>query len=1097
MCTDNKLNFMKLEPLQFENLAMDYVQCLFGDEGIEFEHTSPSHDGGKDIIITSINKITNYKTWVECKRHNRNIGLEEIGKNVVLVISHRINKIIFISASAITQSAKSEILNVSNKNNFEALFIDGDKFKQGIQKYPSILKRYFGISSAEQTDNDLISINLYLSEFENEYDFSDDESFILERDRCFYANYLISNHSDQIMTDLSWEYNTKDYDMEVSNTTISYSEVNPQSDISIQFFCYCSMNRKSVKFPDITFSFKHSNQHKVFSVPGKTISLEHILKVPLTGKRVTEFLYNYWIPALSQIQNYYAHFSVIYGGSGTGKSRLIEEMEICCKKACYFTKYIDCKNKTNAFILKKLISFIMEIPLDKNNLYFTEDNIYQIVKNEYGSIEYAKILCDLFVKEIITEDSVYYLKNALLYFICNPRSSRPNIVFLDNIQECDELIMSIITELLEELYGLKTQFAMVTSLNIEIYGNMNDRLSTFISAAKEKQINSHNYCTLFEAKEFDEKDARIFIVNMIRNIDINDPLIDKIIEKTGTRPFDMIMQYRYLCDNNILIINGNNTVPEICNNEEFANTLPPSINELIDRRLDQIFMEASDYEVTACKKILRCLIAFYNLLPSFFVDDVLDCKIGKEILIKKMFIKYDRYTNNLEFYHDNLYRHFKSKIEYNDIGLIGFNILSWLNNNLRINIDNREKIIFYCLIKTGQIKEGLQYGIKVAENYSNSFDFRSSYEICESIHRKAKEMLSNGDYFHFCYIYARSSWETIDINKTLDIYEDMHSVIFPFDGDIPIDEICQYYRDFINAYSHAGLYNKIERLLKEFELIPDCPIEYLFVLKNRANVFYMRTNNFYLANECGMEAYSIAKELDNHFMISTACSDIAFNYLYNKKDYENAKRFFREAICNYDKKSDVTYFRELEIYNQKAIVFFLDQMYDKAILEVKKSSDKSHRLHNKYMEAKALNYMAIFLAHQTKYTEANSVWIKVLRINEELGNTASLIVTNFNLSSLCLLQSDYNNAFLYSKKAISIITSNDNRIEKNHYHDSIFQNYIISCFHTNQPTKIKEILLEYPEYDCFYKTISETTDITSYLTDECMNYFGKDGYSFL
>lgn len=49
------------------------------------------------------------------QNHKRNLGLSEIGKNIVLVISKRINKLIYISASSITETAQAEILNVGEK----------------------------------------------------------------------------------------------------------------------------------------------------------------------------------------------------------------------------------------------------------------------------------------------------------------------------------------------------------------------------------------------------------------------------------------------------------------------------------------------------------------------------------------------------------------------------------------------------------------------------------------------------------------------------------------------------------------------------------------------------------------------------------------------------------------------------------------------------------------------------------------------------------------------------------------------------------------------------------------------------------------------
>lgn len=1093
----NNIDFMKLDPSEFENLAMDYVQCVFGEDCTSFVHTPLTHDGGKDIVITSINKITNYKTWVECKRHNRNIGLDEIGKNVVLIISHRINKLIFISASEISKSAKSEILNVSSKNNFDILFLDGDTLKRELLKYPSLLSKYFSIHDNIPTDNTTISFELYLSEFDNEFDISTDELFVLERDNCFYANILISNHTENALEEMTWKIDTSYSGIVILSNPIVQSEVNPHSDATIQFFCYCSSFKNKVYFPNVLFSYTIGKEENQYTVQGRAISLEHILKVPLSGKRVTEFLLNEWASALEIIQKKHAQFVLVYGGSGTGKTRILEEMDISSKKTCFLTKYIDCKSKTNVYILKKLLSFIMEVPFDKIGISYSEEDIYRIVENEYGSVTYAEVLCDLFVKDTLAEKSIYYIKNALLTFICHSRSGKPHIVFLDNIQQCDNLIKNIITELMDSLQYKSAPFALIASLNTETIEDISNDSSAIISSYKDKQHDTNNYIYSYEAKEFDATDARLFWVNLLGSIDSNDPLIDILMDKAGLRPFEIIMQYKYLRDRNILIINNTSRIPEIRNYSELVKCIPPSVDELISRRWRQINKDIPKDEWIECEKIVKCLIAFYNKIPSFFIDDVIFCRSGKKILLDKLIIKYDRYSNSIEFYHDNLYRFFRKNEYYSDIGTVGFDILFWLKNNEEIELDNREKIVFFCYINTGQLSKGLEYGINLANKYHSSFDFRSAHDICDVLSDLAKERMSTSEYFHFCYIYARSSWETVNIYKTLKIYELMHSYVYPFNSEISIDELCLYYRDFINAYSHAGLYNKIERLLMEFDSVPNCPKEYQFVVKNRANVFYMRTKNFTLANESGLEAYSIAKELKNNFMLSTACSDIAFNYLYNKKDFKSAKMYFEEAILTYEKDSDTTYYRELEIHNQKAIVHYIDKEYDSAINELEISVSKSHRMQNKYMEAKALNYMGIIYIHQSNYVEANNVWTKALRINESLGNIASVITVYINMSSMNLLKKDYIIALDLTQKALELLNDDSNQIEKNDYFNPLFYNYIVSCYYANKTDAINHILLDYPEYKTFYCTITKTSNIENYLCSEYMNYYGKAGYSFL
>ena len=89
------MDFYTLTPATFEEMCFEYAKQIYNKDDYILFHTRYTHDGGKDIETKFFDEIHEYKIWAECKHHRRNIGLEEIGKNVVLVIAHNINKIIF------------------------------------------------------------------------------------------------------------------------------------------------------------------------------------------------------------------------------------------------------------------------------------------------------------------------------------------------------------------------------------------------------------------------------------------------------------------------------------------------------------------------------------------------------------------------------------------------------------------------------------------------------------------------------------------------------------------------------------------------------------------------------------------------------------------------------------------------------------------------------------------------------------------------------------------------------------------------------------------------------------------------------------------
>lgn len=1097
---DINIDFSYIDPKKFEQLALDYISLIFDEENTNIVPTPYKKDGGKDIVVTHISKITHYRTWIECKNHNRNLGLAEIGKNVVLVISKNINKLIYISASKITESTQKDILNVGYKNNFEVLFLDDINFKRELIKYPELLDKYFNITNIQYpqfTDN--IYTNMFLSEFEDGMNFmsSSNPIFYLERNNTFFINFIINNHTEYDIENIEFKLLNDVEGLYIYSKNNLIQRINKMSDCNIQLFGVYTGYKSEIKLPNYQMCYIQKGTSKTKIIEGVTISLKHITKIPLVGKNVNEFIINECPVIFNLLKKRYAQILLIYGNSGTGKTRLLEEIELLSKKECFITKYLDIKNKNGSYILKNILSFLLEIPFDNNSLKYTKDDLKNIIDQEYGKEEYTNYLYDLFANDILNENSIFYLKRALLHFIENPRFHDVHVLFIDNIQECNEFIFDLITDLADNMQSYSTPFMLVLSSNVELQGLSGEANQNLISHIHNIENNISSYCHSFHVEDLEKSDARIFISNLFVNLEYEDPIIDQFIAKSGTRPFEMLMLFKYLIENGIFLIDKNLNIPSINKYKEFLMCVPPKIDILIRKRIQSIKNNLTPELWSECENIIKCILLFYNKLPSIFLELTLKYSQAKSILIDSFIIKYRKHSNDLEFYHDNIYRFFMSKAEYQDVGELGLTILEWLMAHPNYELENREKIIFYCYLKTGQKEKAVSTGISLIYKFFDSFDFNSSYEICDQLYNLECIKQDNVMYFRICYMYAMSSWETVDIYKTLNIYDEMHSLINMVVNRLPIDEICKYYREYINANSHAGLYLEIEQLLDEFEQLPNIPNEYLFVLHNRYAVYYMRTNNFYLAKEHGEQAYQIAETLKDNFLKSTACSDIAFNYLYNKSDYDNALEYFKKAIEYYKEDEDHTYYRQLEIYNQSAIILFIEKDFQKAVECLDKSINKSHQMQNKYMEAKALNYKGIFECHADNYDSAFKSWTDAIRITEKLGNFSTLICIYFNLSSLYLLQNDYNKAYEAIKKAFSILEDDTNPIQLMDNFQVLFHNYLVCCLFLKLNNDIEVLLNKYPQYKSFNQILQNVIDIKNFLCEESMNYYGKDGFSFL
>lgn len=212
------MDFYTLTPATFEEMCFEYAKQIYNKDDYILFHTRYTHDGGKDIETKFFDEIHEYKIWAECKHHRRNIGLEEIGKNVVLVIAHNINKIIFFSSSLIRDSAKKEIIHISRRLNFEVQFLDDTLLKNELIKYPELVNKYFPSYKINQKEiQDKLSIKIKL----NEIGICDPEyknTFYLRDSDMFYTNVFISNTTNHYFSNIKIDWLDDDDNIEILNT---------------------------------------------------------------------------------------------------------------------------------------------------------------------------------------------------------------------------------------------------------------------------------------------------------------------------------------------------------------------------------------------------------------------------------------------------------------------------------------------------------------------------------------------------------------------------------------------------------------------------------------------------------------------------------------------------------------------------------------------------------------------------------------------------------------------------------------------------------------------------------------------------------------
>ena len=234
------LDLYQLSPEEFECLCYEYICSLYGaNKDYQIEHTRYVHDGGRDIEITFYDQLSYFKIWAECKQHKRSIGLDDIGKNVVLVISKHIQQVIFFSASEITESAKIEIANIGDKLNFKVSFLSGKRLVNEIESHPNLIKKFFKnieidtVMPREQK----ITVTCSVSEFESNIiiPINKQKQIHLRNGELFNIYIHLSNQTNKPMREVSVELLSTDNAIKINNTQIKYDFLERQGDIIAHF----------------------------------------------------------------------------------------------------------------------------------------------------------------------------------------------------------------------------------------------------------------------------------------------------------------------------------------------------------------------------------------------------------------------------------------------------------------------------------------------------------------------------------------------------------------------------------------------------------------------------------------------------------------------------------------------------------------------------------------------------------------------------------------------------------------------------------------------------------------------------------------------
>lgn len=1074
-----------LSPEGFEQICVEYLQLKKGNQYI-VQGTKFIKDGGKDIVGKASNDIP-YEIWAECKKHTRSIGLEEISKNVVLVMSYGINELIFFSTSNITETAKLHISKVASKHDFSIGFYYGEKLYNELAILP-----IFSYSSKIQNDNQSINISVNLSKYKNPESYEKENFIKLTRDTTFYIYITIDNNSSYNMYDVciniqdnsNMLFHISSYDNNFKLPTSCERIVQIQVDI---------LNLKKILYiPNVEISYKTSdNNEKKSEFYVGNVDPTGLLYFPIISQKTNDYLSNVVQKSIGK----YSDFSLfdIRGISGVGKTRLIKEIsKIASFKNWNIINY-DGKINKNFAPVKDLLCQLIGLPYLSHNINISPADIKNILTFHNDNMEFSNIIYNFIYKDIYDKETLYYIKNVFTYFLSRPYLSMPNILILDNFQDFNEIVIEFVQDLIEICNSIKTSIIICTSINIEDVPTENcnciKNYFDFLTACPEDS--THTY--IIEPLEINE--AKLLFEQTLTNINSKSNLLNVLVSKCGTIPFDIIMQIKAFQDEKIIEWSHNNLwyIPDFEKFNILINSAPQGSINLIKRRLKLLKMNL----VNSNKKeswemfilITKYIMYFKNSVPISFLQYI---DIDEETLIfftELLFYKFDEDKPTIKFYHDNFYRYFSNIKLYSFDIKVAKQIIEWIEGDEYYKNDYNF-VLLKCYIDISNYCKAKPLALKLINGNLNEYNYKSVISICNSILNDNHFELTNIEYFDITISLAEAYRGRVNHKKGAEIYYNLYKKTSDLKLTIPKSKENLFYKNAINSCINSDYLNYAKEILNHFISVQPNDVYYKFLIHDRNAVINLGLGNVNIALNEIFEAEKIANMQDNNIWKSIYLSDMGYIYYRGIQDKKETINCFKNAYNII--KNNIPYpNRKAELLQQYAFVELLNNDIAAAKNDVRESILICNELKETYLKSKAYNLKGIIELHCGNTENAVEIWNNNIELCQNINNHTCQIRTFSNLAAYYLSTHNIKNSIGYLNIALKLM--NDSEFSYVHFKELIINYYRIALLKCEDDI-IKYIRQTYTDKD-LYENFEKLEDY-GYDTEAGLLFFNGANFIF-
>lgn len=666
----------------FEALVADMLALMYRQEQIRFEPTPTTHDGSKDFVGSRDGRDL---IWAECKNYRNTVSLTQVAPTLVMAEIYGIQQVLFFSYSELSHYARWHLCRYVGLPGKSLTLYDGEALESLILSLGApILSKYFPDYRPNAAENRIVRPYL---------------SCGLEKDPDFRPPELDESEGIDVPPGLSSISIGEVFCMNV--TAVNRDAVNPIQ-IKVSFppvpaapddiFSFTFLDERihlaggknqftfellpgRAKFERVFFRY---SKYKPFLYPPMAeISAmdaaeneldsvrSDIFRIQTNWSRKAVFSGSGYEAVLKSFQETCvdcSHFGglLLYGKSGVGKSRLLEECTGILLSRQYKLLNFTGWEKHSALDIVKELTYILFGLTDEMILDSLTDDVPEKPYSDKPAIQKALRLLKGLQSGAITKDNV----EEHYSFILEKLMQDGWTLIIDNVQYFDADFLSFLRKMTG--YGINRRRSakslLLCSINLDQISD--DSFSEFIGEFDDLASAPHSRFLCRPVRGFqDELQAVSFLASILRMpvARLDSPQLRSALARCSLRPKYIEELADYLIqEKNVILAQEDGVIPEPVLFLETISNLPPKFEELFEIRYAKFVKRGA--ESADC---LSTFLSMTHLLRAMDADAVLNFGLSIETakqLVCGGILKCERLTGTSQyiFEHDLIEQYFMS-----------------------------------------------------------------------------------------------------------------------------------------------------------------------------------------------------------------------------------------------------------------------------------------------------------------------------------------------------------------------------------------------------------------------------------------------------